>query len=130
MINIERLELATNQIESIKSNYFSSNTKLNVLNLKTNYLTRLEANSFNGLFKLKLINLLNNSINEIDSNGFNNSNFKEIRLSISNISFEMLQILNNSLNPNLAYKSWIYEYYDSIYIENRVDIDCFKLFKE
>ncbi len=28
----------------------------------------------------------------------------------------------------MAYKSWIYEYYDSIYIENRVDIDCFKLF--
>ena len=29
--------------------------------------------------------------------------------------------------PKLAYKSWIFEYYDSIYIENRLDIDCFKM---
>ena len=32
------------------------------------------------------------------------------------------------MKPNLAYKSCIYEYYDSIYIENRLDIDCFKMF--
>jgi hypothetical protein len=39
----------------------------------------------------------------------------------------MMKVLNDSLKPNLAYKSWIYEYYDSIYIENRLDIDCHKM---
>ncbi len=71
--------------------------------------------------------LLNNPINEIDLNGFNNTNFKEIRLSIPNITIEMIRVLNNSLKPNFAYKNWIYDYYDSIYIENRQDIDCFKM---
>ncbi len=35
-------------------------------------------------------------INEIDSNGFNNTNFKEMRLSIPNMSIEMMRILNYS----------------------------------
>jgi hypothetical protein len=39
----------------------------------------------------------------------------------------MMRILNYSLNPNFVYKHWIYDYYDSIYIENRQDIDCFKM---
>jgi hypothetical protein len=67
------------------------------------------------------------TINEIDLNGFNNTYFKEIRLSIPNMSIEMMRILNYSLNPNFAYKHWVYQYYNSIYIENRQNIDCFKM---
>jgi len=120
------LQLAKNEFESIIK--VNESLELRILNLKSNKITKIEANSFNGLLNLKLINLLNNSINEIDSNGFNNTNFKEIRLSIPNMSIEMIKILNYSLNPNLAYKNWIYDYYDSIYVENRQDIDCFKMF--
>jgi len=126
LIQIEQLQLENNELKEIQN--FNIFQNLSILNLKSNNITKIDSNIFNGLLKLKLINLINNPINKIDTNGFNNSNFKEIRLSISNMSLEMLQILNNSLNPNLAYKSWIYEYYDSIYIENRVNIDCFKLF--
>ena len=60
--------------------------------MESNKIIKIEPNSFNGLFKLKLINLLNNSINEIDSNGLNNINFKEIRLSIPNLSIEMMRV--------------------------------------
>ncbi len=78
------------------------------------------------MLNLTIIDLLNNSINEIDLNGFNNTYFKEIRLSIPNMTIEMMRILNYSLNPNFAYKHWVYQYYNSIYIENRQNIDCFK----
>ena len=44
------------------------------------------------------------------------------------MTVEIMRILNYSLNPNFAYKHWIYDYYDSIYVENRQDIDCFKMF--
>jgi len=44
------------------------------------------------------------------------------------MSIEMMRILNYSLNPNFAYNHWIFDYYDSIYVENRQDIDCFKTF--
>jgi len=40
-------------------------------------------------------------------------------------SIEMLRILNYSLN-SFAYNHWIFHYYDSVYVENRHDIDCFK----
>jgi hypothetical protein len=129
LIRIQNLQIEKNEFESIlKVEITNGSSELKILNLKSNNIKKIEANSFNGLLKLKLINLLNNSINDIDSNGFNNTNFKEILLSISNISIEMIRILTYSLKPNLAYKSWIYEYYDSIYIENRLDIDCFKMF--
>ncbi len=94
--------------------------------MKSNRITKIEANSFNGLLNLTLIDLLNNPINEIDSNGFNNTNFKEIRLSIPNITIEMIHLFKDKLKPNFAYNHWIYDYYDSIYIENRQDINCYK----
>ena len=99
---------------------------INVLNFKSNKITKIEANSFNGLLKLKLINLLNNSINEINLNGFNNTNIIQIRLSIPNMSIEMIHLLTDKLKSILIENRQIfYQYYNSIYIENRQDIDCF-----
>ena len=117
----------------IENNYFESIIKINsldlkILNLKSSKITKIEANSFNGLLKLRLINLLNNPINEIDLNGFNNTNFKEIRLSIPNMTIEMIHLFKDKLKPNLIKNHEIfYQYYNSIYIENRPDIDCFKM---
>ncbi len=39
----------------------------------------------------------------------------------------MIHLLKDKLKPNFVYNHWIYDYYDSIYIENRQDIDCFKM---
>ena len=124
LIQLQNLQLENNKFDSILK---VKSLNLRILNLKSNKITKIEANSFNGLLKLKLINLLNNSINEIDLNGFRNTNFKEIRLSIQNITIKMIHLLKDKLKPNFVYNHWIYNYYDSIYIENRQDIDCFKM---
>ena len=125
LINLVDLQLAYNEFESIVK--FNS-SKLRFIILKFNKIKRLESNAFNGLLNLRKINLLNNSINEIDSNTFNNSYFKELVLTIPNMSIELMHKLNHSLNPNFKYKSWIFEFHDSIFLENRVDIDCFKVY--
>jgi hypothetical protein len=126
LTQLKHLELDSNEFESIKMNSFNLLVNLKTLNLKSNSINRLENNSFNGLLKLKEINLLNNQIIEIDSNAFNNTNFKLLKVSIRNLSVEMMNYLIYRLKPNFVKKSWIYEFYDTIYVENRIDLDCFK----
>ncbi len=63
---------------------------------------------------------------KIDSNAFNNSNFKQIKIHIDNISIQIMHILNNSLEPIMIKHNKYYEFYETIYIENRIDINCEK----
>ena len=70
--------------------------------------------------------MLKNSINKIDLNAFNNSNSKKIILSIQNISSENICNLKYSLKPTVTKTFDNKIYYDSIYIENRVDLNCEK----
>ena len=39
-----------------------------------------------------------------------------------------MRVLNYSLDPKLHHRAYIYEFYESIYIENRIDFDCLKTF--
>jgi len=74
--------------------------------------------------------LINNTIDTIDPNGFNNTNIQKILLTIPNISNEMISSLINSLKPVMLKtggKVNIF-FYDSIYIENRIDLNCEKTF--
>jgi hypothetical protein len=121
------LQLANNEFESIVK---VNSSNLTILNLKSNKIEIIEENSFNGLLELKLINLLNNPIHEIDSNSFYNSTFKELRLTIPNMSVEMMHLLIAQLKPKLHHKAYVYSFYESIFIENRIDHDydyCLKM---
>jgi hypothetical protein len=112
------LQLAYNEFELIVK---VNSLDLRFLSLKFNKIKRIESNSFKGLLKLKKINLLNNSIIEIDSNAFNNSNFKELVLTIPNMSVKMMHLLIDQLKPKLDHGGKYVEVYESIFIENRID---------
>ena len=97
LIKLEDLQLSNNEFESLVK--VNNSPSLRFLILKYNKIKRIEANSLNGLLNLRKINLLNNSIIEIDSNGFNNTYFKEIVLTVSNMSIEMMNSLRYQLKP-------------------------------
>ena len=126
LFNLKYLSIRSNLIQSIKPKSFEYNILLLKLNLKNNKLKAIDINFLYGLFLIKEINLLNNSIVKIDSNAFNNSNFKQIKIYIDNISIEIMHIFNNILEPTMVKHNKYYEFYETIYIENRIDIDCEK----
>ena len=90
----------------------------------------IESNTFYGLNMAKEIDLSNNSISLIKQNAFNNSYPKLLKISIKNISFENICNLITSFQSSFQIlKSFTdIEYYNSIFIENREDIDCSKSF--
>ena len=97
-------------------------TAINALSVVLEYIiSSIESNTFYGLTKLEKLNLMHNPIDKIDKNGFNNSNMKILFISIQNITNETIFNLINSLRPNKIRRFSHLEYYDSIYIENRVD---------
>jgi Leucine-rich repeat (LRR) protein len=133
LVKLEQLLIENNTIESIVK---VNSSDLRVLNLKSNKITKIESNSFNGLLKLKLIDLSDNPIIEsnIDLNAFNNTNFKELRLTIPNMSIVMIHLLKDQLKPTIHHTAIIdyklYSFYESIFIENRIDNDkeyCMKM---
>ncbi len=128
LIKIEELNLKNNLIETIEQYSFYSNILLKSLDLSNNKIFKIEANYFNGLNSLWSLNLLNNSLVIIDKLGFNNTHCKKIFISLSNISVENMLNLKQSLKSILVKKYLNYEYYDSTYIENRIDIKCEKTF--
>ena len=70
------------------------------------------------------MNLTNNPIYKINLNSFNNSNIQRIILTMSNISISNIESLINSLKVVLLKHYYGTNIYDTIYIENRVDLDC------
>ena len=68
----------------------------------------------------------NNYIIYIKSNSFNISHPKFVFLSIKNITNELIFNLIDSFKFSVIKSFANIQYYDSIIIENRVDIDCQK----
>jgi Leucine-rich repeat (LRR) protein len=151
MKNLINLNLENNSIESIQLNDFGEINSLKYLYISSNRIKNIEAKSFkklnlselfldnnqidqiidysfDGLIHLHVLNLENNSIKFISSKGFYNSNMKKLVLSISNLSIENIKNLKNSLNPKKIRHYYCYNFYDSIYIENRIDLDCRKTY--
>ena len=128
--NLKIFDINNNSIEIIPIDTFQNNMKLKKLNLKQNKLTRIESNNFKGLYLLHELNLMKNSIQFIHTNGFDNTNIKKIIFTINRMSNQMISSLINSLKPitlKTGGKVNIY-FYESIYIENRVDLNCEKTF--
>ena len=116
------LDLKSNLIKQLGSKSFESNFNLNELYLNNNDLIEIEENSFYGLNKLETLNLSNNSISIINQNGFNNSSIKTIIISIHNLTNDTFCNLKYSLESKLIRNFTNYNYYDTIYLENRVDL--------
>ena len=70
---------------------------------------------------MKSLDLSNNSIEQITENAFNNSYIQYLELSISNLSIENVWNLKNSFKQKILKEFANLAYFESIYIENRVD---------
>ena len=110
---------------SVKSIFFDM-ISINKIDLKTNLINWLKNDDFNGLNNLKFLDLRLNPIETIESNSFVSfkSNLKKIDFTIQNVSLDTLDIIKNSFKPLMLKSITNLQYYDSIYIENRNDIDC------
>ena len=121
------LPIEWHRIKNIEARSFHK-LNLSELHLDNNQIEQVEDYSFEGLMHLHVLNLHNNSISMISENGFSNSNMKKLVLTVSNLSIEDIKSLKNSLDPKKVRHYYCYNYYDSIYIENRVDLDCRKTY--
>jgi hypothetical protein len=128
LIQLEELNLKKNLIETIDQYSFRSNLKLKSLNLQSNSITNINSNTFNRLNALWSLDLLKNPLKTIDPFGFYDTSIKKIFITMPNISVENMLSLKKSLKPKKVKKYLNYEYYDSIFVENRVDIQCEKTF--
>jgi len=121
------LNLKSNRIKSIEPYSFETNIYLSKLDISLNNLTEIEDNTFNSLNNFTFyLNLTNNSIAKINLNSFNNSNIQRIILTMANLSISNTESLLNSLKVILIKHYYATYIYDSIYIENRIDLDCEK----
>jgi hypothetical protein len=128
MKNLNILNLKSNQIQTIESFSFESNKNLEELNLAYNSIRVINSNVFNGFSNLKVLDLLANPLEKLEKNSFNNTTIKRIIVSIGNITAENVCIFKNELKPIQVKQAAHLVYYDPIYIENRVDIDCTKTY--
>ena len=125
--SIKYLYIGSNRIQSVEANYLNQ-LNLADLYLENNVIGEIKDFTFNGLNNLNVLNLYNNSIDSIQSNGFFNSTKKKLIIKIPNVSADNLRSLKYSLKPKLVKKYYRYIYFDTIYIENRIDIDCVKTY--
>ena len=122
------LNLDFNKIKAIEPKSFETNNLTEFLFLASNSLRTIESNTFYGLNKIEEISLENNYIIDIKSNSFNNSHPKFVFLSIKNITNELIFNLIDSFKFSVIKSFANIQYYDSIFIENRDDIDCNRTF--
>ncbi len=124
---LQVLNLKSNRIKSIESYSFETNIYLSKLDISLNNLTEIENNTFNSLNYLTFyLNLSQNSIININLNSFNNSNIQRIILKMDNLAISNIESLTNSLKVILIKHYYATDIYDTIYIENRIDLDCEK----
>lgn len=78
--------------------------------------------------KFEYLNLNQNPIEKIDLNGtiLSNVSMFILNISMSELLHENYFSLKSSLQPKILKRFANYEYYSSVYIENRADLDCKK----
>ena len=86
LVKLERVDLRNLSINSIDSNFFTTNTKLQYIDLSQNKINYLDSGAFNGLIDLYSIYLSYNSLTKISSGTFNNPYLIRLDLNDNQIS--------------------------------------------